>query len=259
MIEDQVYNQPETNLKAEITRYTRNWYWFVLGIIGCLSLAFLYLRYTTPVYQTSAELLVKDDKKGGATDAMGTAFQDLGLLGGGKNVDNEIRVLKSKSLLERTLRKLPSLQPTQFVEGNIRTSEAYGGNVPFIVKIDTLFEDSLSNNTIGIFKISVKDDKTSYLFTNTKGQAKEFKFGQKIVTNFGRFSVAPNPDFKFTGDNYIIKFNNIKDYAASYNNKISVEASAQQTSTIIISVKDPVPAKSVDIINKLIGIQPRCH
>ena len=39
-----------------------NWYWFILSIIICVGLAAIYLRYTTPTYQTVAKLLIKEQK-----------------------------------------------------------------------------------------------------------------------------------------------------------------------------------------------------
>ena len=38
-----------------------NWKWFVLSVIICLGVASIYLRYTTPVYQAFAKLLIKDN------------------------------------------------------------------------------------------------------------------------------------------------------------------------------------------------------
>ena len=32
-----------------------NWYWFILSVIICVGLAAIYLRYTTPTYQTVAK------------------------------------------------------------------------------------------------------------------------------------------------------------------------------------------------------------
>ena len=40
-----------------------NWKWFVLSLIICLGLAAIYLRYTTPIYQTNAKLLIKELSK----------------------------------------------------------------------------------------------------------------------------------------------------------------------------------------------------
>ena len=38
-----------------------NWQWFLLSLIIFVSGALIYLRYTTPVYQVSAKVLMKDD------------------------------------------------------------------------------------------------------------------------------------------------------------------------------------------------------
>jgi len=82
-----------------VGRVFSNWYWFVLcGMIGLLS-AFLYLRYTIPVYRIHAKLLVSDDKKGGGM-LSSSALGDLSSLMGTKNsVDNEVEVLRTSDLM----------------------------------------------------------------------------------------------------------------------------------------------------------------
>src|SRR5690606_5036556 len=82
-----------------IGRVLSNWYWFVLcagiGFAG----AFLYLRYTMPVYKIHAKLLISDDKKGGSM-VSSSAFGDLsGLMGTKSSVDNEVEVLKTADLM----------------------------------------------------------------------------------------------------------------------------------------------------------------
>ncbi|HEX7755185.1 MAG TPA: Wzz/FepE/Etk N-terminal domain-containing protein, partial [Niabella sp.] len=246
----------EINLKAEISRYTRNWYWFALGVLICLFLAFLYLRYTTPLYQTSVELLVKDDKKGGggAADAM-AMFQDIDIFNTTKSVDNEVRVLKSKSLLKRALKQLPGLQPAQFVVGNIRTSETYGAKTPLLVKVDTLYTDSLLKESDGKLEFSLNKNKNSFKLKNIDDQVQQFTFGQLITQSFGRFRIYPLLDYKdLENANIILQFRNLDDFTDNYSQKLNIAASDKQTSTIIISVTDAVPKRAEDIINKLIEV-----
>ena len=45
------------NLRAEIEKYLRHWKWFLLGVIVSFSLVFLYLRYTTPMFNANASIL----------------------------------------------------------------------------------------------------------------------------------------------------------------------------------------------------------
>ena len=50
------------NIREAIERYLDHWRWFVFAVFLCLTLAYVYLRYTTPQYQASATILVNDEK-----------------------------------------------------------------------------------------------------------------------------------------------------------------------------------------------------
>ncbi|HEY0299644.1 MAG TPA: Wzz/FepE/Etk N-terminal domain-containing protein, partial [Arachidicoccus sp.] len=126
-----VEKKPETiNLKAEILKYTRKWYWFVMGGIICVFLAFIYLRYATPVYHVSTELLIRDDKKGAGIGDMGSgsgaALSDLSLFKSNQSIYNELEVLSSKSLLQRVFSAMPQLQASVYIKDGLKTSEVYG-------------------------------------------------------------------------------------------------------------------------------------
>ena len=72
-----------------------NWYWFILSVIICVGLAAIYLRYTTPTYQTVAKLLIKDqedNKKSGIKYS-----SNLGIISNSEGIDNEIEILGSRS------------------------------------------------------------------------------------------------------------------------------------------------------------------
>ena len=59
------YQEEDIQLRAILEKYLIHWQWFGLGVLLCLVAAFLYLRYSTPQYQASTTILVKDEKKGG--------------------------------------------------------------------------------------------------------------------------------------------------------------------------------------------------
>ena len=50
------------NIRAELEKYLIHWKWFALGVIIALLGAYLYLRYSTPRYNASATILIKNDK-----------------------------------------------------------------------------------------------------------------------------------------------------------------------------------------------------
>ena len=73
MIEEKRENrgeQPEelVNIQEILFRYLIHWPWFVVSVIICIACAWGYLRLATPVYNISATVLIKDDKKGGRSE-----------------------------------------------------------------------------------------------------------------------------------------------------------------------------------------------
>ena len=50
----------EINLYEILFKYLAYWPWFVASVILCLCCTYMYLRYSTPVYTTSAKILIKE-------------------------------------------------------------------------------------------------------------------------------------------------------------------------------------------------------
>ncbi|WP_448636691.1 Wzz/FepE/Etk N-terminal domain-containing protein [Pedobacter panaciterrae] len=90
-------------------------------MVFTLILAFLYLRYTKPVYGISSTLLIKDEKKGTASDDM---LSQLELFGGSKVVDNEIEILQSKTLMRSVVKRL-FLDVNLSAEGRVVSTDIY--------------------------------------------------------------------------------------------------------------------------------------
>ena len=102
--ENLVFNQEfesndTINLRDELGKYLIHWKWFVIGTILALIAAFVHLRYTTPQYNASTSIMIKDNKQSGISAEL-AAFEDLGIIGGGSanNPDNEIEILKSRKM-----------------------------------------------------------------------------------------------------------------------------------------------------------------
>ena len=107
-IYDGLFEEKEenTNWQAIFFKYIIRWPWFIASVIFCLICAWLYLKVTTPVYNINASIIIKDDKKGGNTGNDLSAFEDLGIISSSKNIDNEIEILRSKSLIKDVVSEL---------------------------------------------------------------------------------------------------------------------------------------------------------
>ena len=74
-----------------------NWYWFVISVIVCVGCSYIYILRTPKIYSRTANILVKDSRKGGDTNL--AALSDLAGLSQMRNVDNEIYILQSRRLM----------------------------------------------------------------------------------------------------------------------------------------------------------------
>ena len=130
---DDLYEEKEEKIDfhAMLFRYIIRWPWFVASIILCLAGAWLYLRQTTPVYNISASVVIKDDKKGGNSGGNLTALEGLGLVSSVSNIDNEIEILRTYSLVKHVACEL-NLYSTYTAIGSFIESEHYK-NSPVLV------------------------------------------------------------------------------------------------------------------------------
>ena len=94
----------EIDIQELLFKYLIHWPWFVGTVIACLIAAHIYLYITTPVYNISATVLIKDDKKGGNSSNV-AGLDELGLSGlitSSQSIDNEIEVPVSYTHLTLT-------------------------------------------------------------------------------------------------------------------------------------------------------------
>ncbi|RLT78187.1 tyrosine protein kinase, partial [Bacteroides acidifaciens] len=73
-------SEEQNNIQEILFRYLIHWPWFVVSVIICVACAWGYLRLTTPVYNITATVLIKDDKKGGGA-SMSSELEKMGLDG----------------------------------------------------------------------------------------------------------------------------------------------------------------------------------
>ena len=114
MIEEQnnleTQHEESVNLYAIFFKYLAYWPWFVASVLGCLILAFVYLRYQAPVYNITSAVLIKegDSKKGGAGASGGAAdiLQSMGGFSMTNSFDNEVEILQSRTLLKKVVTHL---------------------------------------------------------------------------------------------------------------------------------------------------------
>lgn len=97
--------------RALLHKCVKHWRWFAASVLACLIIAFIYLRYTTPVYNVTAGVLIQQkDQKGSLGAALsGGALGMLSGLGGvslSSSFDNELEIMQSRTLLKKVVTDL---------------------------------------------------------------------------------------------------------------------------------------------------------
>lgn len=242
--------EQELTLREQLDSYLRYWPWFVAMVLLMLMGAFIYLRYTVPSYKVTATILIKDAKSNSLSEL--AAFQDMGLMGSfsASDFDNELEILRSKTLTERVVDHL-NLSVNYYKEGNIRDAEVYA-NRPFDVEVISSPDDTRSPSGL----MYIKPISTTAFTLKTDGEkAKEYQFGESIAFDWGTVIVRPNLEIiKEDGEGEELRVG-IRNRAAvvdGLRNAISATQVSKNSSVIQLELVSPVPDKAKAILDELI-------
>lgn len=92
--------------QALLQKCLKHWRWFTVSVLACLILSFVYIRYTAPVYNISASVLIQ--QKGQQSSLGGLSGGALGMLSGlsgisfSSSFDNELEIMQSRTLLKKS-------------------------------------------------------------------------------------------------------------------------------------------------------------
>lgn len=228
--------------------YANRWYLFVISLIICLAIMWLYLGYTTPVYRITSTLQIPDDKKGDGI-LKATAFSDLNMFQETKTVDNEMEILRSRDLIYTVLKKLNLGASYFYNQGEFKTKELYGEDLPVKIDIVNLYKNAYLKE----LQLEKINDSTFALHDGLEQW--RYKYGQEVKHNDYTFKVTRGPAF-FSGPGLVtVKFNNLTSMAAAYSvGRLMVTPVVKESNTINLTLNDPIPARGVDILTNVISI-----
>lgn len=254
-------SEEQVNIQELLFRYLIHWPWFVVSIIICIACAWGYLRLTTPIYNITATVLIKDEKKG-AGASMSSDLEKMGLEGfvsSSNNVDNEIEVLRSKSLAREVVNNL-GLFVTYMDEDEFPSKELYHTS-PVLVSLTPQEADKLP----GRMEINMILQPTGALGVQITVDEKEYrkqfdKLPAVFPTDEGTVTFFANNDTlsavcpgNITKERHITAFINrpfsvLKEYV----NSLSIAPTSKTTSVVVISLENTNTRRGRDYINKLL-------
>ena len=265
--EAQESKEENIDVKELLFKYLIHWPWFVGTVVVCLIAAWVYLYMSTPVYNISATVLIKDDKKGGSAGML-SGLESLGLDGmvsSSQNIDNEIEVLRSKTIVKEVVEDLglyisytdedefPSrnMYKTSPVQVSLTPQEADLLEEPMIVEMALQPQGSMDVNVkIGNDEYQKHFEKLPAVFPTNKGTLAFFLTPDSVLSS--KRTLEETADFEKTVRNITATINRPLVVAKAYCENMTIEPTSKTTSVAVISLKNSNVQRGKDFINKLL-------
>ena len=265
--EAQESKEENIDVKELLFKYLIHWPWFVGAVVACLIAAWVYLYVSTPVYNISATVLIKDDKKGGSAGML-SGLESLGLDGmvsSSQNIDNEIEVLRSKTIAKEVVEDLglyisytdedefPSrnMYKTSPVQVSLTPQEADLLEEPMIVEMMLQPQGSMD--------VTVKIDDDEYqkhfeklpaVFPTDKGTLAFFLTPDSVLSS--KRTLEETTASEKTTRNITATINKPLAVAKWCCKNMTIEPTSKTTSVAVISLKNSNVQRGKDFINKLL-------
>jgi capsular exopolysaccharide synthesis family protein len=208
---------------------------FILSLAISVSLGVAYLRYTTPVYESTVQMLVKSGERnpvygGGQGDVVERALygpRDI-------NMSNEIQKLRSVDVVARIVEKY-NFHIQYFIEGSIKTSNVFN-SLPYVL-VPIAITDSNQTYSVRFTDIS----NTGY--TILLGDEKRVKLGWSDEFNIknSRFKLESKLPVEHIADEesvFIAIWGNPRGRAAEILNQTAIFVADPNTTILSFSLRN---------------------
>lgn len=255
--------EEEIDLKEILFKYLRFWPLLLVCAVTGFVCAYIFNKVAVPVYLIESSVLIKDDP--GVT--LGAdIFENAGLSKPNTNIQNEIGILKSRSLTFETLNKL-NYNVSYFREDFFNEIELYG-NIPILVEVDwkhpqlTSGKFSVTKTSNESFRLEIKnvefvlfspsDPHYKTVVEYLDLEEKEYKFGQWIEGSNYKFRILD-----ISSDTEVPVLFEILDtpsLAIRYIDALSINPLNKDASILVLSLQHNNRRKGEDYLNKLVEV-----
>jgi tyrosine-protein kinase Etk/Wzc len=239
----------EAVLDAELLRLIlrNSRFWFVGIFVFCHAIAWVYIRYSTPIYQSSATIQLNK------IDNAQQVLQMYNPINMNSGINAEVELLRSNLVFKSALTKLP-LQVSYFVKGNLLDNERYT-TTPFLVENFVLKDSSIIGVPIFLEVTSSGEYQLDYTHNSQKYTAKSYNNtvfeGQHFVLTAHTKS-SENIDDIYKQDKLYFRFNNESSMLESLKGNLEIGLLNIEAKTIRVSFKHPNPVLARDVVSAVI-------
>src|SRR5450432_1875834 len=218
--------------------------WIIICGVIALVLAFLKIRYSTPIYLVQSSMLINNSGGGGGK---GDRFDALMMTPGTENLSNEIEILSSRPILQRVVNNI-HLKTRYYNIGKVRTSLLYPAS-PFSLEI---IKPDYRNEFIDM-QLTILNEQQYKIGKETTIH----EFGEILSVGNNKITLVRNPDVNLK--NYaspVFYFSNqtIASVANEYLGALKIVQSNEQSTILDLAFQTENPELGRNFLNTLMEV-----
>ena len=231
-------------------KYLPYWYLFLALFLVSMALAYTFIKVTPPAYETSASILVKDEKKGQEDSKM---EEVLNVFNTTKIVENEVEILRSRAVIKSVVEEQQLTTPVTIKTG-WRNMVARSGFHGAPVRVEARNPEALVSSKVPIpFTLDNTGKRIGF-------EGKSYALNEWITSAWGEIRFTENPYFDLSktkleqGDkpSYFVSINTLKSEIDRISQDLVANPTSKQSSVITMKIKDEVPKRAENILSGLI-------
>ena len=230
------------DIKVLVEKFITRWRWFAVLVPLCLVIALLICQSRVPIYNVTGKVMISDSKKGElGTNVM---MKELGLAAADMFVENEIVELQSKNLMREVVEEL-DLNVRYVREGFLRDRELYNDS-PVKVLVDNPGE--IRDTSFHV----LLDTVNLVILMNLDGE-KMWSGHYSESVPMGDYNLSIEPNRKVTSKEKIrVDLSSFRKTTDVFSKNLNVQILIKNTNSVLVSLKDAVPARGIAVINALV-------
>ncbi|MBO4340430.1 MAG: polysaccharide biosynthesis tyrosine autokinase [Bacteroidales bacterium] len=242
-------------MKDFIMMCLAKWYWFVIAVVVCVSIAALHVRRTPPRYVRSAKVLIKSERRGSSAANL-SDFTNMGLMSMNSKVTNEVNTFASNALMSEVVSRL-GLETTFYTDGSGHKVLLYSSSLPISLGTDSLNTIDGARFTIstdGVNAIVLKD--FYFKKDKIKGFSAKGVLGDTLATPFGKICVLPSDYYRGElPENIYVSHGSHAAVTTRFSGKLGVDHDTKDMSDVItLNFQDINIQRAEDVLNTLIAV-----
>jgi tyrosine-protein kinase Etk/Wzc len=236
-----------------MAKYLKHWYIILFGVALGLASAHLYLRFVAiPKYSITSTILIREEAIAPTLSGLTNSTSE-DLAKPRKNLDNEMQILRSRSLMLRVVKEL-GLYVNYYRQNDGQKELLHSESLPIkIAPYSELNKESYQKS----IRVSFKSD-SSVILQEGDVRVGEYKLGQPIVRTYGTFILLAAANFSSASNSdqkdIIITFVDPSLIAEQYSQQLTISSINKEASILNLALISAAPEQGRDMMNKLVEI-----